>query len=64
MNRGQAWTDDEMRKRKALIEDAGLTWDVVESIAVPEAIKTRTGDFRADDRQSQGSRSGSSPRPA
>jgi mannonate dehydratase len=46
MNRGQAWTDDEMQKRKALIEQAGLTWDVVESIAVPEAIKTRTGDYR------------------
>lgn len=46
MNRGQAWTDDEMRKRKALIERAGLSWDVVESIAVPEAIKTRTRDFR------------------
>jgi len=46
MNRGQAWTDDEVLKRKAEIEAAGLTWDVVESIAVPEAIKTRTGDFR------------------
>ena len=47
MNRGQAWTDDEVMRRKAEIEGAGLTWDVVESIAVPEAIKTRTGDFRA-----------------
>ena len=47
MNRGQAWTDDEMRKRKSLIEAAGLTWDVVESIAVPEAIKTRSGEFRS-----------------
>jgi mannonate dehydratase len=46
MNRGQAWTDDEMQKRKALIDKAGLSWDVVESIAVPEAIKTRTGDYR------------------
>ena len=46
MNRGQAWTDDEMQKRKAQIEAAGLTWDVVESIAVPETIKTRSGDFR------------------
>ena len=35
-----------MLKRKTLIERAGLSWDVVESIAVPEAIKTRTGDFR------------------
>ena len=46
MNRGQAWTDDEMQKRKAQIESQGLTWDVVESIAVPENIKTRTGNFR------------------
>ena len=54
MNRGQAWTDDEMQKRKALIEKAGLSWDVVESIAVPEAIKTRTGRLPPEDRQSQG----------
>src|SRR4051794_21996581 len=47
MNRGQAWTDDEMKKRKGEIEAAGLTWDVVESIAVPEAIKTRSGDYRS-----------------
>ena len=46
MNRGQAWTDDEVQKRKAQIESAGLTWDVVESIAVPENIKTRSGNFR------------------
>lgn len=46
MNRGQAWTDDEMQKRKAQIESQGLTWDVVESIAVPENIKTRSGNFR------------------
>jgi mannonate dehydratase len=46
MNRGQAWTDDEVKKRKAAIEAAGLTWDLVESIAVPEASKTRTGGYR------------------
>ena len=46
MNRGQAWTDDEVQKRKAQIESQGLTWDVVESIAVPENIKTRSGNFR------------------
>ena len=46
MNRGQAWTEDEVMKRKAQIEAASLTWDVCESIAVPEPIKTRTGNFR------------------
>jgi mannonate dehydratase len=46
MNRGQAWTDGEVQKRKGQIESQGLTWDVVESIAVPENIKTRSGDFR------------------
>jgi mannonate dehydratase len=44
MNRGQAWTDDEVQKRKGQIETAGLTWDVCESIAVPENIKTRSGN--------------------
>ena len=46
MNRGQAWTESEVNIRKAMIEKAGLSWDVVESIAVPEDIKTRTGSFR------------------
>jgi len=46
MNRGEAWTATEIGKRKALVETAGLEWSVVESIAVAEPIKTRTGDFR------------------
>jgi len=46
MNRGQAWTESEVNIRKGMIEKAGLTWDVIESIAVPEDIKTRTGNFR------------------
>ena len=46
MNRGEAWTADEIANRKALIQAAGLTWSVVESIAVAEPIKTRTGNFR------------------
>ena len=46
MNRGQAWTDEEVQKRKRQIEAAGLAWDVVESIAVPENIKARSGNFR------------------
>jgi mannonate dehydratase len=46
LNQGQAWPEDEVLKRKQQIEDAGLVWSVVESIAVAEDIKTRSGDFR------------------
>ncbi|WP_424136573.1 mannonate dehydratase [Roseomonas chloroacetimidivorans] len=47
LNQGRAWPEEEVAKRKAMIEAAGLTWSVVESIAVSEDIKTRTGNFRA-----------------
>ncbi|MBV8095272.1 MAG: mannonate dehydratase [Acetobacteraceae bacterium] len=46
LNQGQAWPEEEVLKRKRQIEDAGLVWSVVESIAVAEDIKTRTGAFR------------------
>lgn len=44
--RGEAWPLDEVLKRKAQIEAAGLVWSVVESIPVHNSIKLQTGPFR------------------
>ncbi|PWK74086.1 mannonate dehydratase [Aminobacter sp. AP02] len=46
LNDGRAWPVDEAARRKAEIEAAGLTWDVVESIIVHEDVKTRSGRYR------------------
>ncbi|WP_119268904.1 mannonate dehydratase [Taklimakanibacter deserti] len=46
LNDGRAWPLDEVMKRKAEVEAAGLSWDVVESIIVHEDVKTRSGRFR------------------
>jgi mannonate dehydratase len=44
--RGEAWPLEEVLKRKAQIDAAGLVWSVVESIPVHNSIKLQTGPFR------------------
>jgi len=46
LNDGRPWPADEIARRKAPIEAAGLEWSVVESVIVHEDIKTRGGRFR------------------
>jgi mannonate dehydratase len=42
---GDVWAADAIAARRAVIEDAGLEWKVVESLPVAEDLKRRSGDW-------------------
>ena len=43
---GELWSREAIKERKAMIEAAGLRWDVAESLPVHEDIKTGRGDLK------------------
>lgn len=43
---GEVWSTEEILKRKAMVEEAGMTWTVVESLPVSDDIKKRNGSFQ------------------
>ncbi len=42
---GEIWTAEEINKRRLLVEAAGMSWTVIESLPVHEDIKKQTGQY-------------------
>jgi mannonate dehydratase len=43
---GEIWSPEEIARRRAEVESAGMRWTVIESLPVHEDIKKQRGDFR------------------
>ncbi len=42
---GEVWSVDEITRRKEMVEAAGMTWTVIESLPVSDDIKRQTGNY-------------------
>jgi len=43
---GEVWPQEEINKRKAAVESAGMLWTVIESLPVHEDIKKQKGNYK------------------